>query len=297
MGKLIILGFLLMLIAALSFISSEEDDLCDDWTKSKFNNSFCKPLYNCHNGENVEERFNFVFEGVAFEDKNEFLDIIKNFMDLNSTDFNPGLMGREPFKSNTNLFNFWFINKINNCDDPTVDCGVVAKEFYNYCDLPHKYYFRFFDENSTPWSSDASGPWDWPFTPRPWGQLLEHNRGFLMHEFGHAFSSKNLEDVYAPLLLDEYGFSQWKYPNYDTLLKAANLSEKILPNIFFINKSTTLEDCRQNAPWKDLIGNGCGEEGIVDCILEYEPPEIEPIHYENITCKPEFGLEFRKLDN
>tara|TARA_Y100000034_G_C6891261_1_gene410047 strand:- start:53 stop:2500 length:2448 start_codon:yes stop_codon:yes gene_type:complete len=69
----------------------------------------------------------------------------------------------------------------------------------------------------------------------------------LVHEFGHQFGNLRDESV------GSLGDAPIDPTDYNT-----NQLTNCLP-------FESIEDCRENAPWKDLIGNGCGEEGVVDC--------------------------------
>ncbi len=251
--------------------------------------NLCKPLYENHNAPR-ENRINFVFEGVQYDNVETLVGILKNFIDLDSINAQPGLFGQEPFKSNQNLFNFWYIDQINNCGDPSTNCTQQAQQYYTYCNYPHTYYFRFFDSNApggwsaNPNNANVSGVW--AFTPRLPYNLIRQERFYVLHEFGHTFTSPNLNPAKLGILLDEYG-GQFSYPNYDYILRQGPWTGKIFPNVFLDTNATAIEDCKQQAPWKDLIGNGCGQDGIEDCIQSYTPHQISPTQYEQITCKPE----------
>ena len=252
-------------------------------------NNLCRPLYSNHNSIS-ERRFNFVFEGVNFQNTDTLLEIIKTFIDLDSADALPGLFGQEPFMSNENLFNFWYIDEINTCDNISdTTCNNQAVEYYNICNFEHKFYFRFFHKDSTPWVPYLGVPnqnelWIWAFKPRVGNEPLMNIRRYIVHEFGHSFNSYNLDSTHLNLLLDEYGGIR-EYPNYDYILREGPWAGKIFPNVYLNESTTTIEDCKENSIWNDLIGDGCGEDGIIDCILDYTPPEISPRVYESIVCR------------
>lgn len=253
-------------------------------------NELCKPLYEDHNSLSGE-RFNFVFEGVGYRNMDELLQILKTFIDLNPNDSGQGLLGQEPFKSNKNLFNFWYIDNINECYDIfNPDCQPKAIEFYYYCNFTHKYYVRLFDTNLVPWIpnlnvTNQNDLYIWTFNPQMTGFTLNNTRDFLLHEFGHLFQTNNLDPKYAPLLLDEYDGRQ-SYINYSWVLRDSPWAGKIIPNIFVDENVHTIEECKQKTHWKDLIGNGCGAEGIIDCISVYTPPS-SPTDSEVIICESE----------
>ena len=66
-----------------------------------------------------------------------------------------------------------------------------------------------------------------------------------------------------PCLGDEYGAFGNSYLNsvlFSNELKGTSLYQ------FW--KGNSYQECLNNAPWKDQIGNGCGEPGVIDCFKE-----------------------------
>jgi hypothetical protein len=74
---------------------------------------------------------------------------------------------------------------------------------------------------------------------------------FFAHEFGHSFGK----------LHDEYTESTFSglFENFPNPISLNG------PNCFSTFLGTSRSQCLQNAAWKDMIGNGCGEDGVVDC--------------------------------
>jgi len=71
-----------------------------------------------------------------------------------------------------------------------------------------------------------------------------HVDKIFVHEFGHQFGDLRDESVGAlgDQPLDPSGNSNTNCLSF-----------------------SSLDECRQKAPWKNLIGNGCGKDGVVDC--------------------------------
>jgi predicted Zn-dependent protease with MMP-like domain len=65
----------------------------------------------------------------------------------------------------------------------------------------------------------------------------------FVHEVGHHFAS----------LKDEY------------ILYGTNLSQTTSYKNCYLGPEETQEECLESSQWVDFIGNGCGEEGIIDC--------------------------------
>ncbi|MEA1929420.1 MAG: M64 family metallopeptidase [Patescibacteria group bacterium] len=242
----------------------------------------CAELYAGHNNANAN-RINLVFEGVKYSNLNDFLKVIRNFVDLNSVNSQPGLLGQEPFRSNKHLFNFWYVDEINTCYKRNASCGEVAIDFFNVCQLPNKYYIRLFNrfdpDGVESWNPDLREPWIWAITPNINNAPAVNARHFLVHEFGHFFSSPSLNSTYWGLR-DEYG-GETRALEYDFFRRAG----KILPNIYIDQETTTRSQCLEGAPWREFIGDGCGQPGVVDCVESYTQPEIDPREYESVQCR------------
>ncbi len=71
----------------------------------------------------------------------------------------------------------------------------------------------------------------------------------FVHEFGHQYGD----------LIDEYveGLTIYK-----------SVTDR--RNCYSEGLATTRENCEQNVKWNNLYGNGCGEDGVVDCCTNNE---------------------------
>ncbi|MEN8123389.1 MAG: hypothetical protein ABFS35_23835 [Bacteroidota bacterium] len=77
----------------------------------------------------------------------------------------------------------------------------------------------------------------------------------LVHELGHGFGK----------LADEYSVGSYPPLIYEPIIDDESLN---CIEISSSNEEENFEYCRKNAPWKNLIGDGCGEPGVVDCYEE-----------------------------
>ncbi len=189
------------------------------------------------------------------------------------------LLSVEPFKSNSDKFNFWYVKDT----IPYLPCksqenGGMFSCYENIergralatnCVLPNKYityaiasYFRSSAGNEiflSAYPSRSESPYLNGFDART-----------FIHEFGHQFG--NLGDEY----IERQG-SQWKEgePSY-----RANCFSPV---------PLTKDACLTQTMWKDLIGNGCGKSGVIDCDSQDELYSAEVGCFESCSYT-EFGI-------
>ena len=99
-----------------------------------------------------ENRINIVFVGHFYSDINYFKLIAEKFVDYSGEGYEVksyatthgdgrifGFLGTEPYKSNKNLFNFWYIDKIFNGEKNEDYCPSDFTDFEEVCDFNNKY--------------------------------------------------------------------------------------------------------------------------------------------------------------
>ncbi|MBI4014445.1 MAG: hypothetical protein HY365_00645, partial [Candidatus Aenigmarchaeota archaeon] len=237
--------------------------------------SLCREVLSGHN-DITQNRINVVFAGYDYPyattvDKNVYRSILQQaagFTDIG------GVLQQEPFFSNKNKFNFWYIDPrtapdvvypLSGFDVLDVKYGTMlhtdaSKAIASACPgAPNTYIaifanhdFRSFAYANIPVSfmsrmidsSHYSGPYYYTtFT----------------HEFGHTFREKYSDFLTHPLVNDEYITNT--YP--------AKVDAK---GEFFVNmQNVNIAPDSECKRWKNLIGNGCGAPGIVDCVVAYNP--------------------------
>ena len=220
-------------------------------------------------GENIASanRLNLVFAGSGFDK-----DIVKQkallFLFTGEPEHSAGLFKLEPFKSNKNKFNFWIIDK---------DFDIKSGEHGNYEDFVHavrccqeKKWYGYLYIDDVARSVGGMGPSEYAllFAPEHSDIVTKTtffkesaasvNVGGAMHETGHLIGK--LDDEYIEgrthnTILYYHGTNTEKNMFYDS----------VLDDDGFIS----IQECRDNAPWKDWIGKGCGQDGVVDCIDKY----------------------------
>ena len=274
------------------------------------NPEFCKELIPEHNIPDAD-RVNVVFVGYGYADgyrrsaAGNFKAVSQFTIDFNSE--RNGLFSVKPFVSNQEKFNFWYIDNVkpnyctnNICDNILLtasDCnydnkyvlGLINEELQGSSGsltlgVPINCDMQLFDNCANAdldsdgcvsssdteifYSnrSDLNNDGEIDFIDNELIRYCnEHNYGcnneiacefnprsqdLLIHEFGgHAFAD----------LADEYVL----YPN--------SFFEGETSYNCYSGPEGTYEECIENSPWKHLIGNGCGQVGILDCDNELEP--------------------------
>ncbi len=117
--------------------------------------------------------------------------------------------------------------------------------------------------------------------------------GVLTHELGHKLAGLGEEyklksffnnHDFVETFHFNYNFGPWKYsyfspylnPTEDCVLETIGYN---LDGYYYCRPNLgATDDCLQNAPWKDLMGNGCGQEGVIDC------DENNANHKLEVTC-------------
>ncbi len=190
-----------------------------------------------------DDKANILFYGYGYDN----IESIKEDIELQ----NDNLFGLEPFNSNKDKFNVWLVNIIGNL----VDCSRAGDRVYcpievarGYCPFQNSFYNLLINDEFRSYAAGAIAG------------LSMNDAGpyILAHEFGHSFGG--LDDEYM----------EDAKANYDLLeeYQAGNIAS----NCFYDPDVLDVEDCKEQAPWKDIIGNGCGEGGLVDC--PFRPDQI-----------------------
>lgn len=172
----------------------------------------CKEIIPGINDMNAD-RVNIVFAGVNFDSLENFNAILPYFVDYEGggysytfgqlsdgtylTESSYGLFSQEPFKSNKNKLNFWYVDEIAYLTVTTRNfegCG-ISTSLPDYCDLPNSntinllnYYCR---SNANQGEARVSSEIDYDILT---GEIYPSSTSVFVHELGHSFG----------LLRDEY---------------------------------------------------------------------------------------------
>ncbi len=200
-------------------------------------------------------------------------------------EFNEGLLSVEPFKSNKDKFNFWYINRSERITDCNASKGyrelqncLYYSYLFNSCNFSNQINVQLVHSLSVGGNSAILlGVWinnlNPPFISTKW--IKTYSEGFV-HEMGHLIGG--LDDEYVTMPQNSATF----------------IMNKAEDNCY-VGQLHTKEECLQNAPWKNMIGEGCGQDGVIDC------NSSNPNYYLEIGCYEgclQFGKgAFRSLSN
>src|SRR3989338_9077950 len=232
---------------------SNEQDNCGTYNfviSSEF--GYCKELIPGINNPSAN-RLNLIFTGI-----NNDLDTIKSkamsFLDWDQTA--EGLFTIEPFKSRKDRFNFWFINKINNIENPDDYRNYISK-LMSDCSLPNWYGYVYINDSGRSFIAGSG--------PNNASAFIYNNVGVggTIHETGHLIG--NLADEYISGILED---PMRYYHDYD------DSRSPLMQNLFYSSALDTdnfisVAECRENTQWKNWIGKGCGSNDSIDCIDKY----------------------------
>jgi len=231
----------------------------EDKTNCQADCDKCMEIYDGYNNPSAN-RANIIF--AAFE-VDSIKDKAKQALDLDEKTL--GLFSIEPFKSNKNKFNFWYVDKKYASSNEALS-DEAKKEIERICNYSntYSYYIAKDIDNFMPLGTAGQGPGNkatirwYKDDPDPQTNTIIST---VIHESGHLIG--RLKDEYVLATGNGSIFDQGEYKLDESLVER---------NIFFDwesyknNGKTTEEECLQKTHWKSLIGSGCGNPAVVDCI-------------------------------
>ncbi len=222
-----------------------------------------------------------------------------------------GIITREPFKSDKDKFNFWITDKLLDNEWTIKEYGGLSggdivpygKAIVEACGLKNQFYFIVKNSNLTDATSstyiirisldtlykmvslncskyDFNGDGcvnpesdinsslsnlekkellacrDFCVGVDPFVIIEQPMAATVNHEFGHQFAD----------FVDEYDISKF----YETTVVLTNQS-----NNCFVGTITECSDPLKNTKWGKIIGNGCGADGVLDCVVGDKNYEYE----------------------
>jgi|GEM_PF-5003424 hypothetical protein len=219
-----------------------------------------------------QRKINVVITAIGYE--NERL-VIDNIIDYSGN--NNGIFSVEPFKSNKDLFQIWFVpsDSIKDIQFPDYITNSSLPEVFKNADVlltscRKKQQFNLVVHNNSlfSWTGEvghAKNNYAYAFynTENP------HSLAISVHEFAHAFAG--LTDEYDA---DSIGISPYAEQCYFSPF--VNCEESYTGDKYTCQETIeSYNDCLTNSLWSDQIGEGCGDPEKVDCDPTKKDYEIE----------------------
>ncbi len=256
----------------------------------------CNEIIPEHNNLD-ENRANVVFVFVNYNQSGNRNLSLQEFSEHITNGMDASLLTLEPFASNPDAFNFLYVDSIATVDEYAAgrqERGIEALEPANSlaasCVVPNKYIANYADWSFRPNSFVGGGSMRIPVS-----ENMISTVKITAHEFGHLFGS--LKDEYDEGLLAEIE-QENSQCYYSPDVACADEHDEGRDDWAFRCHATTesIGSCEANARWKDMLGNGCGEDGMIDCATD------DPLHHleescENIGCSRAINLHRHDFNN
>ncbi len=223
-----------------------------DTDESDLSYSECIELYPGTNNAN-ENRINVIFVGHGYDGLGQISGKIKSQVDA--------LLELVPFKSYKEKFNFWLVGEIGNIENCEDRLMIPPFEESKYLHCPSDIAKKCGDLNNVFINNiinDRAASLNYRTraffsggTMMLYETDITYRDTLFGHEFGHTFGL--LSDEYVESTFPEF------FQNFPNLIPMNG------PNCYSTIEDTTHWQCMQNAPWKDMFGDGCGEPGVIDC--------------------------------
>lgn len=225
----------------------------------------CNEVIPDHNNLD-ESRANVVFVFVNYNQTGDRSSSLEQFSRRIVDEMAVSLLTLEPFASNSDVFNFLYVDSIATVDEyatgweswaPEANLAIYA--LAASCAVSNKYIVGFIDWDFRPNANIGGGlakissVWE-----------MEEIARITAHEFGHSFGGLIDEYVEGATSEDEQRNNQCFY-SPDVM--CGDVYNEARGRSYYECGVTTLSvgSCEANANWRDMLGNGCGEDGIIDC--------------------------------
>ena len=219
---------------------------------------------NCEYFSSSQEsaRINIVVTAVGYGDEKEILEKVIDYKDQFA-----GIFSVEPFKSNKELFDVWYVSAENIKDVklPEYFNGVeIAKELkkgyllLGSCKKPNQFNLIIYNSADKLENGDdlSYGQYKYAYT---FYDPKTSRSADVIHEFVHSFGG--LVDEYTTDSVSDQTLNEQCYYSPHVKCFSGDNDEE-----YSCQETTeSYNDCLVNAPWKSELGNGCGKLGIVDC--------------------------------
>lgn len=252
-----------------------------------------------------ERRINLVVVGINYESLEHVKEIARLHIDWDKQGI--GIFSFEPYKSNRDLFNIMLVNRVGNFPITQTtfnleleqrthgELGNTFRTLGNDCPFENTRVIGFLNRGSSSVLTSYAYLNELAVNLHPYPVRQDFMRELsllALHESGaHAIAG----------LYDEYGWQNWlpepqamrnaNVPwlqqcfyvdtHADTSCRAENGE-----NICVLPSQSVVDRCNREAPWHDLVGDGCGQDGVIDCDETNSRNGLEVKCSWNAGCSP-----------
>ncbi|MBT3814749.1 hypothetical protein HOE37_00045 [Candidatus Woesearchaeota archaeon] len=208
-------------------------------------------------------KINIVITAVGYENEVEVIERVVDYKDQFG-----GIFSVEPFKSNKELFNVWYVSaeNVENLILPDylqeLDVADELQKGYSLlssCQKPQQFSLILYNSpTKTENGNDLSyGQYRYAYTY--YDPKTKEDPTDAVHEFVHAFAG--LTDEYVTDSVNNKIINEQCY--YSPHVNCYSINNGVKYSCQETVES--YNDCLVNAPWKDYFGDGCGKDGAIDC--------------------------------
>ena len=219
----------------------------------------CQPVFTDHNSTE-ESRINIVVVRPGYG--GDLAEMAAPYFEQG--DRVGGFLTEEPMRSNADRFNFWYVNA------PAVNLPTIAATTFGDTTMSRSHYVA----TACPYSNryvfriepgDGAG-----ISQYGLATVYHDSDGAVrtgLHELGHAVF--RLFEEYARNAKFEILLRHpWQYapvPNAACEEQVEGEPPREIVWYACDHAGDSQNECYRVAPWRDLLGNGCGEDGVIDC--------------------------------
>ena len=209
-----------------------------------------------------QAKINLVVTAVGYADEKEIIEKVVDYKDQFA-----GIFSVEPFKSNKELFDVWYVSaehvkdlKLPDYFD-NLEIAEELKKGYallGSCKKSNQFNLIVYNSMNKLEKGDDLSYGQYKFAYTFYDPRISKSAD-VIHEFVHSFAG--MVDEYTTDSVSDQTFNEQCYYSPHVKCYSVDNGEKY-------SCQETIEsynDCLVNAPWKDYLGDGCGKSGVVDC--------------------------------
>jgi len=209
-----------------------------------------------------EAKINIVVTAIGYDDEMKVLEEVVDYKSQLD-----GIFSVEPFKSNKELFDVWYVSAENSdqivLPDYLEEINLASELKKGYillgsCNKPQQFNLIVYNSMDKLQEGDDLSYGQYKYAYTFYDSKISKSAD-VVHEFVHAFAG--LTDEYITDSVSDYTFNEQCYYSPHVKCFSTNNGGK-----YFCQETVeSYNDCLVNSPWKDNLGDGCGKTGTIDC--------------------------------